>query len=268
MTDDSKLETAKKNAKQELSDTGSQYISDTTPTENTSGRAINWVDDHYEVDTKGLVDMLLTYLSGAGALETSTSDSAYGDTTYYTWYNTDDTTLMDNYNAAVENLSKAEGNYDSSASEANELLTSDEENQIDFYDAIFSSIAERGWTYNENVSDTDYLNQLLQNNIYSITTVNRTSEYNEDDGAIDWTNEYTTDIASNCSNVYSVNDSNAVNKALVEYESKKSIINAKETRIDNRMNNLETEQSAINQMIQGIEEVRNKNIETNFSIFS
>ena len=34
------------------------------------------------------------------------------------------------------------------------------------------------------------------------------------------------------------------------------------------MQNLETEQSAINEMIKGIESVRDKNIETNFSIFS
>jgi hypothetical protein len=175
---------------------------------------------------------------------------------------------MDNYTTAVENLSNAQDDYDSTASEANQLLSSDIENQIDFYDEIFSSIADLGWTYNENVSDTDYLNQLLQNNIYSITTVNRTSEYNEDDGSIGWANEYSTDIASNCTKVVSVNDSNAANKALVEYESKKNIINAKETKIDNRMNNLETEQAAIKQMMQGIEQVEKDNIERTFSIFS
>ena len=32
--------------------------------------------------------------------------------------------------------------------------------------------------------------------------------------------------------------------------------------------NLETEQSAINQMLQGLEQVRNDNIERTFSIFS
>ena len=34
------------------------------------------------------------------------------------------------------------------------------------------------------------------------------------------------------------------------------------------MKNLETEQSAINQMLQGLEQVKNDNIERTFSIFS
>ena len=73
---------------------------------------------------------------------------------------------------------------------------------------------------------------------------------------------------NNFDNIFTVNDTNAQNEAQVKYEYEKSVINEKESRIDQRMQNLETEQSAINEMIKGIESVRDKNVETNFSIFS
>ena len=80
--------------------------------------------------------------------------------------------------------------------------------------------------------------------------------------------EYDTHIASNFDNIFQVNDSDAQEIALAKYEYQKSVINEKESRIDTRMQNLETEQSAINEMIKGIETVRNDNTERNFSIMS
>ena len=54
----------------------------------------------------------------------------------------------------------------------------------------------------------------------------------------------------------------------IKYENKKAIIQSKESRIDMRMKNLETEQSAINQMIQGIKSVRDDNISRYMKIFT
>ena len=155
----------------------------------------------------------------------------------------------------------AKTDYDKAVSANNQLFTADEESLIKFYDAIFSSIAENGWTYNNQVNDTEYLNQMLQNNIYFMTTVDRDTEFDENSGEYIWDNDYTTDIASNFTNIFAVNDSDAREDALVEYEYQKSIINQKEARIDTRMKNLETEQAAIKQMIQGIEQVKNDNID-------
>ena len=104
---------------------------------------------------------------------------------------------------------------------------------------------------------------MLQNNQYYITTMS--SEVNSEGEEYF---DYNTDIASNFDNVFSVNDSDAQNEALVEYEYQKSVINEKESRIDTRMQNLQTEQSAINEMIKGIETVRNDNTERTFGIFA
>ena len=51
-------------------------------------------------------------------------------------------------------------------------------------------------------------------------------------------------------------------------EKEKEYDGQKETRIDTRMQDLETEQAAINEMIKGIETVRDDNSERTFSIFS
>lgn len=167
------------------------------------------------------------------------------------------------------NLSAAQAKYDSAVSSDNALLTADQETQIDFYDDLFSTIAEKGWTYNANVNDEDYLNQMLQNNLYTITTVEskrvKSNEFTED---YFWENIYKTDIASNMTNIFAVNDTEARNDAQVEYERKKAVINAKENKIDTRMQNLKTEQDAINTMIQSIQSILDENIDEKFSIFS
>ena len=132
---------------------------------------------------------------------------------------------------------------------------------------MFSSIAERGWVYNYKANDADYLNQVFQNNLYTITTVDR--EKTQDKLGNDIVkNFYETHIASNMEKIFSVNDAEARNEALVEYEYKKSLINEKEQRIDLRMQDLKTELSAINQMMQSVDQIKKDNIERTFSIFS
>mgnify|MGYP000272006863 FL=1 len=158
-------------------------------------------------------------------------------------------THVEEYNAAVDS--------------DNQALTSEEESNINFYEKLFTAIAEKGWVANSQIEDNDYLNNMLQNNQYYITTM---EEQTDSDGKSYF--EYSQDIASNFENVFSVNDTDAQNEALINYEYEKSVINEKETRIDTRMQNLETEQSAINEMIKGIETVRNDNTERTFGIFA
>lgn len=172
-----------------------------------------------------------------------------------------------NYLAKQAELDAAIANYDGAVDSSNQIFTAEQEAQLEFYDAIFSSIAEKGWTANANVEDSDYLNQMLQNNLYTITSISREEECDCEKGIHKIINSYDTDIATNCSNIFQVNDSDIREQALSEYEYKKNLINSKETRIDTRMQDLQTEQSAINQMIQGIETVRNDNVERTFSIF-
>lgn len=182
--------------------------------------------------------------------------------TYYTTYDRNSTEYKE-YEAKKLEFEKAKSEYKNSVNVDNKSLTATQESEIKFYDQLFTAMVENGYEINASVEDNDYLNQMLQNNQYYITTIKTTED---NDGKTKY--EYDSNIASNFDNIVTVNDTNAQNEAQVKYEYEKSIINEKESRIDQRMKNLETEQSAINEMIKGIESVRDKNIETNFSIFS
>ena len=184
-----------------------------------------------------------------------------------------DTTAWTNWYKGLEerqatcDTCKAE--YDSSVNTANMLMTADQETELKYYDLLFQSIADNGWTYDAQIDDSEYLSQMFQNNSYMITTIDENPCY---DASIppsmrNYKYTYETDIASNFDKMYMVNDSDARNEALVNYEYKKGIINAKESRIDTRMKNLETEQTAITKMLESIDQVKNDNIERTFGIW-
>lgn len=210
-------------------------------------KAVETILGQYEVEG-GTVEQN-SYGTMTYAWRDKTSSEWQSWSTEYPAWEAEYNEAMDEYNQAVDNN--------------NQVFTSENESKIAFYDKLFNAIVDNGWEYNNNISDDDYLNQMLQNNQFLITTMDRSID---DDGNTFY--EYDSAIASNFGNLVSVNDSDAANEALAEYEYQKSIINEKESRIDTRMQDLETEQSAINEMIKGIETVRNDNVERTFSIFS
>ena len=187
------------------------------------------------------------------------------------WYDIDDASYGEyqgdlqeyetNYNAIDARITAAQEDYSS-------VFTAEIKNKVDFYDAIFSSIADNGWTYYDRISEPEYLDNMLQNGIFNITNVERDCIRNDYTGEYSYRNYYTTDPALNCSNIVQVNDADKNNQAFIEYENAKNRINEKESRINIRQQNLETEQAAIKQMIESIKNVMNNNVENTFNIFS
>lgn len=210
-----------------------------------------------KVNYDAFASQVLTYYQN----DIKSSQLLWWESGQYAQYQSDHKKWEDLYYPACETFENAANAYDAS-------YTKDQERQIKHYDKLFSSIAEKGWTYNNDVSDKDYLNQMLQNNMYTITVPSRETQYNTTKKKCESFNTYDTTLASNFGNVVSVNDDNITEKAMSEYQYKKSLINEKESRIDLRMENLKTEQSAIKQMIEGIEKVKDDNIERTFSLFS
>ena len=76
------------------------------------------------------------------------------------------------------------------------------------------------------------------------------------------------DLWSNNANIFAVNTEAIRQEALTDYEYEKSLISAKEKRIDEKMQNLQTEQDAIIKMIEGIKQVENDNIERTMNLFT
>lgn len=195
------------------------------------------------------------------AYDNSTS-STNGANTYYNTYDRESDAYK-NYEAKKNELENAKAEYKAIVNADNQTLNVDQESKIKFYDQLFTAIAEKGWECNYQVEDGSYLNEMLQNNQYFITTMKSAED---EDGKSYY--EYDDSIASNMNNIVIVNDSDAQQEAQVEYEYQKSKISEKETHIDTRMQDLETEQSAINNMIKGLETVRNDNIERTMGIFA
>lgn len=226
-------------------------------------------DKGYEVN---VIELVTQALSLAGATKAESNGYTGSTKVNYEWYDTSSeyyTAWKKEHDAWHEKEKAGLAKYNAAETALAGIFTADEERQIAFYDAIFTAIAEKGWTYNDKVTDTTYLNDMLQNGLYSLTTMTKSlyTEGTNTDGTARFSYEYSTDIASNNTHVYTVNDNDTQNEAMVEYEYQKSIINAKENRIDTRMKDLETEQSAIQQMLQSMKQVRDDNIDRTFSTF-
>ena len=166
-------------------------------------------------------------------------------------------------------IDDSKNEYNVSVDTANQVMTADKEALIKYYDLLFQAIADNGWTTDAQIEDSEYLNQVFQNNKYYVTTITENQCFNKDlpEGSNNTKFFYDTSVASNFDNIFMVNDSDVRNEALVKYEYDKSVINAKESRIDTRMKNLETEQSAITKMLESIDQVKNDNIERTFGIW-
>lgn len=224
--------------------------------------------EKYSLKAKDFIDLILsTYENEGGNFK---SKGGYGgDNTAIIWYDKSSTSWAkyqtdlekwnEDHKAAQQELNKLN-------SECGELLTSDIERMIDFYDQLFSTIAEKGWIQNSFITNDEYLNEMLQNNMFTITEVHR--QHICDDGAKKhyYKNTYITDIADNMTNIYKVNDEDTILEAQIEYENEKAIINEKESKIDLRMENLKLELEAINTMSKSIETGKKENIERTMNI--
>ena len=189
-----------------------------------------------------------------------------------TLYTDGNNSTVQKYLDAKAIYDQKESEYETIVNESNQVFTKDVEMKIDFYDRIFTAVAENGWKSDYMVSDQDYLDQMLQNNEYLITTMvkNDNSTYWDSNNVEKQNSEYTynTDLALNTDNIFIVNDENKRQEALVDYEYKKSLISEKESRVDTRMKNLETEQKSINSMIESIKKAIENNVDSTFKIFS
>ena len=83
----------------------------------------------------------------------------------------------DNFRDNISNLDKAKKKADETykdfqeaLSNKNAMLNADEESSLEFYENILRAICEKGWCENNRVNDSEYLDNMLQNNTYMMTT--------------------------------------------------------------------------------------------------
>ena len=165
--------------------------------------------------------------------------------------------------AKVDEAAKAK---DAAINQLDKLFDEKESKMMDYFDSLFKMIAENGWVYDENVNNTankeeskNYLNAMLQNNMYFVTEVD----------TLDGTDfNYATKLATNVSKIFVVYDEDAQNTALSQYEAEKAEISSKEKQVDIRMNKLETEQDAIKTELDSLKKIIDDNVQATFKIFT
>jgi hypothetical protein len=142
------------------------------------------------------------------------------------------------------------GDYDVNDNEVNDAY------EGSFYFNLYNALLKSGWQTNSNVDDENYLyDQILYGNI-AIKEMNG-------DGT--WSNLSSSDPESPLG---SKRDEEAIQKATADYDLAKSEISSLEASLNVKMENLDSERSAITTEVDSVKSILKKNIEGSFKIFT
>lgn len=134
-------------------------------------------------------------------------------------------------------------------------VTNDTVMKADFYMQLYNNICINGWTQSSgDIEDNDYLEQMLKNGNYFITSLNEDGyfyqgRYNEGDCIIE------------------VKDEDAIAQAEAEFSSKKAKLTYKEEQLDLNMKNLDAEISSLTTEYDSVKNLISKNVEKVFTMF-
>ncbi len=134
-------------------------------------------------------------------------------------------------------------------------VSSDDCAQATFYDALFNQICQNGWTQNNNIDDSEYLQEMLKSGMLYISKI-------KDDGYY-YQGNYATD-----SYIKEVSDDTKIAQAEAKYNTEKSKLNSKEETLDLKMKNLDTEISSLTTEYDTIKNTISKNIEKSFKRYN
>jgi hypothetical protein len=124
-----------------------------------------------------------------------------------------------------------------------------------YYDTLFNQICAGGWLENDEITDSTYLQNLLQNGMAFVTKP-------KDDGYY-YQGNFATD-----SYIKEITDDNAIAKAEAKYNTEKTKLNSKEQILDLKMKNLDTEISALTTEYDSVKSVISKNVEKSFKRYN
>ena len=130
-------------------------------------------------------------------------------------------------------------------------INTDEGLKSGFYDAVFNQICTRGWVENNEITNNDYMQEMLKTGKFYLATCADDGYYYQGNYA---TNTYIREIS----------DEEAITKAEAEYNTEKQKLNHKEEVLDLKMKNLDTEMSSLNTEYDTLKSLISKNIEKGF----
>ena len=118
-----------------------------------------------------------------------------------------------------------------------------------FYDALFNAIATDGWVENDQIDNSEYMQEMMKNGKAFITSLGEDGYFAQ---AAYSSEKYIREVA----------DTEAISKAESKYNAMKAKIQSKEDTIDLKMRNLDTEMSALSTEYETIKNLVNKNVQS------
>lgn len=124
----------------------------------------------------------------------------------------------------------------------------------DFYMQLYNNICINGWSKSESVENEYYLNQLIKNGTYFISTIG-------DDGYF-YQGRY-----NDVDRLIEVKDEDAIARAELEFQRIKATLTYKEDKLDLDMKNLDAEISSLTTELDSVKNLISKSIEKTFTMF-
>ncbi len=132
-----------------------------------------------------------------------------------------------------------------------EITDENQSLEAGFYDALFNKICMNGWTENDMIDDTSYLQEMMKSGMVYLSSISTDGNY--------YQGSYSTDT-----NISEVADTEAIAQAEAKYNTEKAKIENKEDTIDLKMKNLDTEISSLTTEYDSTKQIISKSIEKSF----
>lgn len=132
-----------------------------------------------------------------------------------------------------------------------EITDENQSLEAGFYDALFNKICMNGWTENDMIDDTSYLQEMMKTGMVYLSSISTDGNY--------YQGSYSTDT-----NISEVADTEAIAQAEAKYNTEKAKIENKEDTIDLKMKNLDTEISSLTTEYDSTKQIITKSIEKSF----
>lgn len=139
--------------------------------------------------------------------------------------------------------------------QSNEQLVERDRKLADFFDEIYNNICEHGWREDAGIDDYEYLESVIKDGRYSMSSLNNDGYY------------YQTRY-NETGYMVEVSDTDAIARAEAEYTQKKAELTYKEDSIDIKTKRLDAEISTLSTEYDTVKSLISKSIEKTFTMFS
>lgn len=136
-----------------------------------------------------------------------------------------------------------------------DAVTSIVDKSADFFDELYNNICEYGWREDDAIDDGEYLESMIKDGRYSMSSLNQDGYY------------YQTRY-NETGYITEVSDTDAIARAEAEFTSKKAELTYKEDSIDLKTKQLDAEISSLTTEYDTVKSLISKSIEKTFTLFS